>query len=265
MFMPTRDKGFQSGILPYLNVFDLLDEIEYRAIENPDELAEVFRLRYRAYRSRNYMEYRDDQQCRDRLDEEPNNRIFGVYLNGELSASIRIHLLERPGQASASMTVYPDILEPRLAAGYRMIDSSRFVVDPDRERENHLLHYAAMRISVLACVHHRADYSLSIARPQHGAFYRRYFGFEAWGEGRRFPGLTFPVNVFAADCAAVRDRVMARLPFLESLPSERRLLFDREAGKRACYSVRSTARLAVEAMGRRIAAAAAQPPAGPIA
>ncbi|GIL00263.1 MAG: hypothetical protein BroJett030_01620 [Alphaproteobacteria bacterium] len=241
----------------FSTVFDLLDDIEYRAIETPDDLDDVFRLRYRAYRARNYMEPRGDGQCHDELDEEANTRIFGVYQAGRLIASIRIHLLERPEHKSASMRVFPEVLLPHLAQGRRFIDSSRFAIDPDLDAGNGHLHYITMRLSVLACVHHRVDYSLSLVRPTHGAFYRRYFGFEQWAEGRTFPGLTFPVNLYSADIAAVHDHVLDRLPFLNSLPAEQRLLFDREAGKRSCYSVRSTARLAVAAIERRRAAGTA--------
>lgn len=200
------------------------------------------------------MEPRPDGLCYDRLDQAENTRIFGIYQHGELISSIRVHLLERPDQDSASMKVFPEILRRKIAEGSRFIDSSRFVVDPDSESVGSMLHYVTMRLSVLACVHHQVDYSLSLVRPAHGAFYRRYFGFEEWAGGRNYPGLVFPVNLYSADIASVHERVLNRLPFLHSLPAERRLLFDHEAGKRSCYSVRSTARLAAEAFRRRNAA-----------
>ena len=242
--------AFRQRIRAHKSVFNLLEEVEYRAVETQDDLEDVFRLRYKAYHSKGYIASRADKQCFDDMDGEENSRIFGIYRNGELISSIRIHLIEKIGQKSPSMHVFPEVLERKINEGSRFIDSSRFVIDPALDIGADNLYFVVLRISVLACVHHQVDYSLSLVRPSHGPFYRRYFGFDPWAEGGTFPGVTFGIDLFSANIAKVHDRVLHRLPFLHSLPAERRLLFDREIGKRSCYSVRSTARLAVEAIDR---------------
>jgi hypothetical protein len=59
------------------------------------------------------------------------------------------------------------------------------------------------------------------------AFYRRVFLHEVWSEPRLLSGLVKPVGLMAAHLPTVRDRVLARYPFLRSSAFERRMLFQR--------------------------------------
>lgn len=226
-------------------VFSALDEIEYRIIEDIDDLEDVYRLRYRAYRAKGYMDPRDDGKCFDDLDEVKNVRIFGVYFQEVLVASIRVHVLNQNNLLSPSMLVYGDTLIKKIEQGNTFIDSTRFTLDPEFELGVKMLHFLTMRIPILGCEYHKADYSLSLVRPTHGAFYRRYFGSKLWGKDRVFPGLTFPVDLYSGAVAPMRDVVLKRLPFLNSLPVEQRILFDEDFGRHCCNCARSTARLAV--------------------
>ena len=54
-------------------------------------------------------------------------------------------------------------------------------------------------------------------------------------EPRLFPGLVKPVGLMAAHLPTVRDKVLARYPFLRSSAFERRMLFDR-GGERPASS-----------------------------
>ncbi len=79
----------------------------------------------------------------------------------------------------------------------------------------------------MAGVHFNADFGLAIVRPEHQAFYRRVFLHETWCEPRLYPGLVKPVGLMASHLPTVRERVLARYPFLRSSAFERRMLFDR--------------------------------------
>jgi hypothetical protein len=79
----------------------------------------------------------------------------------------------------------------------------------------------------MAGVYFHADYGLAIVRPEHQAFYRRVFLQETWCEPRLYPGLVKPVGLMAAHLPTVRERVLARYPFLRSSAFERRMLFER--------------------------------------
>ena len=118
---------------------------------------------------------------------------------------------------------------PQLDKGRVIIDSTRFVADPEKARNFPELPYVTVRLGSMAGVHFNADYGLAIVRPEHQAFYRRVFLHETWCEPRLFPGLVKPVGLMAAHLPTVRDKVLARYPFLRSSAFERRILFDRGA------------------------------------
>ena len=133
---------------------------------------------------------------------------------------------------SPSVELFGDVLHPKLDQGLVFIDSTRFVADPDKARNFPELPYVTVRLGSMAGVHFNADYGLAIVRAEHQAFYRRLFLQETWCEPRLYPGLVKPVGLMAAHLPTVRERVLARFPFLRSSAFERRMLFERGAQRR---------------------------------
>jgi hypothetical protein len=89
----------------------------------------------------------------------------------------------------------------------------------------------------MAGVHFNADHGLAIVRPEHQAFYRKVFLQETWCAPRLYPGLVKPVGLMAAHLPTVRERVLARYPFLRSSAFERRMLFQRPSERRSSPAV----------------------------
>jgi hypothetical protein len=165
----------------------------------------------------------------DQFEDAPNAWTFGVYFQGELYSSIRVSVLTSEWRMSPSVELFGDVLHPKLDKGMVIIDSTRFVADPEKARNFPELPYVTVRLGSMAGVHFNADYGLAIVRPEHQAFYRRVFLHETWCEPRLYPGLVKPVGLMAAHLPTVRDKVLARYPFLRSSAFERRTLFDRGA------------------------------------
>jgi hypothetical protein len=207
---------------------DPLDLVDYRLARTPEEKDEIYRLRYRAYLREGAIQPSADGRVIDQFEEAPNAWTFGVYFNGELYSSIRISVLTSEWRMSPSVDLFGDVLHPKLDEGKVFIDSTRFVADPERTRNFPELPYVTVRLGSMAGVHFNADYGLAIVRPEHQAFYRRVFLHETWCEPRLYPGLVKPVGLMAAHLPSVRDRVLARYPFLRSSAFERRALFDRD-------------------------------------
>jgi hypothetical protein len=157
--------------------------------------------------------------------------VFGVYVQGELCSSIRITVVTPEWRNAPTVEVFGDVLHPKLDQGMVFIDSTRFVADPEKARNFPELPYVTVRLGSTAGVHFNADYGLAPVRPEHMAFYRRVFLHEAWSEPRLFPGLVKPVGLMAAHLPSVRERVLARYPFLRSSAFERRMLFERTEGQ----------------------------------
>src|SRR6267143_3863294 len=206
---------------------DLLDQVDYRLAQTPQEKEEIYHLRYRAYLREGAIRPSDDERVTDQYDGAPNAWTFGVYFQGELYSSIRVSVLTSEWRMSPSVELFGDVLHPELDKRLVFIDSTRFVADPEKARNFPELPYVTVRLGSMAGVHFNADYGLAIVRPEHQAFYRRVFLHETWCEPRTYPGLVKPVGLMAAHLPTVRDRVLARYPFLRSSAFERRTLFER--------------------------------------
>ena len=214
---------------------DPLDQVDYRLAQTPEQKDEIYRLRYRAYLREGAIQPSPDGRVIDQFEDAPNAWTFGVYFQGELYSSIRVSVLTSEWRMSPSVELFGDVLHPQLDKGRVIIDSTRFVADPEKARNFPELPYVTVRLGSMAGVHFNADYGLAIVRPEHQAFYRRVFLHETWCEPRLYPGLVKPVGLMAAHLPTVRDKVLARYPFLRSSAFERRTLFDR-SGERPSSS-----------------------------
>lgn len=204
-----------------------LDAVDYRLAESEADRERIYRLRYIAYLREGAIAPNTDGRVTDEFDESPNSWIFGVYLDGELASSIRISVATPEHESSPSVNVFPDILKPELAAGKNIVDPTRFVADPSREKRYPELPYLTVRLGYVACAYFNADIGLATVRAEHQAFYRRVFLQKPLCEPRLFPGLIKPVGLMAADYLSVRDRIYERYPYFRSSFFERRKLFER--------------------------------------
>ena len=206
---------------------DLLDQVDYRLAQTPEEKEEIYNLRYRAYLREGAVKESVDQRVTDQYDDLPNAWTFGIYIRGELFSSVRISVLTREWRQSCSAEAFGEILFPRLDRGEIIIDPTRFVADPEKAKRFPELPYVTLRLAYLACEYFNANIGLAIVRAEHQAFYRRVFMHETIAEPRFFPGLLKPVGLMAADFPAMREKVFQRYPMMRSTAFERRMLFER--------------------------------------
>ncbi len=206
---------------------DLLDQVDYRLAETPQEKEEIYNLRYRAYLREGAVAESPEQRVTDQYDDLPNSWTFGVCIQGELCSSVRISVLTSEWRESCSAEAFGEILHPRLDRSEIIIDPARFVADPDKARRIPELPYVTLRLAYMACEYFNADLGLAIVRAEHQAFYRKVFLHETIAEPRFFPGLLKPVGLMAADFPALRDKVFERYPMMRSTAFERRMLFER--------------------------------------
>lgn len=227
------------------NIFSALERTEYRRCESGEDLEDIYRLRYKAYRRTDMVGDISEGQIHDALDEQENCHRFGVYIDGVLVSTLRLHLVTAEHSRSPSTIVYPDILMPRLEAGETFIDPSRFAADPDWTKTYPQIPYITLRLAGMACMHFATPYCLSTIRPDHRGFYRRIYHSEQIGELRDYPGLNYQVVLYQADVNAIRTRSFARFPFFRSTPMEQRLMFgETRIGEPKPLTILPTARYA---------------------
>ena len=206
----------------------LFDRIDYRLLETPEEKDAAYLLRYKAYLHGGLILPSESRRVCDVYDDAPNVWIFGIYVDGELCSSLRIHVLTSDCRMSYSTQLYGDVLHSRLDRGEVFVDPARLAADPEKGQRFPELPYLTLRLAYLACDHFDADTGLAMVRPDHQPFYRRVFLHEPIAEPRSFPGWhTMKTSLMASDFRRLREKVMARFPIMRSSAFERRMLFDR--------------------------------------
>lgn len=216
---------------PVARKIDLLDQVEYRLIESEVEKEEIYNLRYRAYVNEGAIAPNPDQRLVDRYDNLPNSWIFGIYLEGQLTSSVRISLATPDNGETPAVEAFPDLLEPELAKGKVIVDPNRFVADPVRRTKYPQLPYVTLRLAYVACEHFSADIGTATVRKEHQAFYRRVFLHQPLCLPRPYPTLTKPLCLMAVDYPKLRDKVFQRYPMFRSTELERQRLFGRRGSK----------------------------------
>jgi len=221
----------KSGAEPRASLFvrggALFDRVDYRSIETPEDKDQLYLMRYRAYLHGGLILPSESLRVSDRYDDAPNALTFGIYVDGELCSSIRLHVLTQERRSSYSTELFGDVLHPRLDRGEVFIDPARFVADPEKAQRFPELPYLTVRLVFLAWEYFNADTGLALVRAEHQAFYRRVFLNETIAEPRAFPNVTKKVALMATDFRIVRERVLTRFPIMRSSAFERRMLFQR--------------------------------------
>lgn len=231
MYAQPASSGFSGGARSNPNfsdvVVELLGKINARRADTAEQREAIFRLRYDAYRREGVIPANPSASFSDAYDRMPNAYLFGLYLEGKLASSIRIHVVSKDHPYSPSLDAFSDILRPELDAGKIIIDPSRFVADEGLSRLHTGLPYVTLRLCFLAAGYFHADLALAPVRVEHQAFYRRAFNYQLLCEPRPYPGLTRPLSLMAIRCSTMAEGVHRRYPFSQSTFAERRLLFER--------------------------------------
>jgi hypothetical protein len=224
-----RTTPVSAGLTFADKVQELLEHTEYRRCESGEDLEAIYRLRYKAYRQHEFIEESVDQTVTDDLDDAPNCYRFGVFIDGELVSTVRIHHITRAEPYGPVMKVFGDTLRPRLASGDSFINPTLFAGEPHYRSPLRALPYLTLRLGLLASVYFDATSCVGVVREEHTAFYRRVFGAVQVGEPRAYPPFSVPVVLYDANCARNREGVLKRFPFFKSTPVEQRLLFAKPA------------------------------------
>ena len=241
----TSDKRtrFASALL------DILETVTYRMVPFSDQFDPVYRLRYEAYRREKFIAPNSENVVFDEHDKASNVYCFGIYIKEELVSSVRFHHVTPEQRTSPSALVFPKTLKTMLDGGISYIDPSRFTTDYEASLAYPALPFLTLRVVAMASEYFDVKYCISSVRVEHAAFYRRVFGsVRLPGEGY-YPGLSFPMHLYAAEVAKIRGQVAKRYPFMMSTQKEREAFFDRNADKSGSPMIVPTARQAQDIAG----------------
>lgn len=206
-------------------LIDFTARLECRVAKTLDDREEIFSLRYEAYLREGSIDPNPSKLFKDRYDDLPNVWIFGCHIDGRLVSSLRVHVASPQHPVAPSISVFNDVLQAEIDTGKIIVDPTRFVAHPLLGRDYPMLPQATARLPFVACEHFGADVGLAACREEHRAFYKRLFFLDQIGLPRAYPPLTKPIALLRFDYRQVRERVLARHPFLASTQAERERLY----------------------------------------
>lgn len=219
----------------------LLERVEYRRADSWKEREEIYRLRYEAYSREGYIEPNSSGIFTDSGDETPNAWLIGIYIDGVLASSIRLHLASRPQDYMTAMESFADLIEPKLSVGDLVLDATRHTSRLEFTRAYPFLPYVTMRCGFVAEDYFGVDYLMGTCRAEYQPAFRRMYGATTWSQPRPYPPLTRPHVLMGYDCKAKHQATRARYPFLNSTLAEQSVLFGRSSNGAHGFQPASTA------------------------
>lgn len=207
------------------HMLEFLDRVEYRRVIHAEDLEEVGRLRYRSYMMRNVMDDNFLGTIIDEVDRDHQAYVYGVYIDGILVSTLRVHHITAEHRIGTSAKLFPDILGPMLDNNMSFVDPTRFAADPAYLAEFPAIPYLTLRIAAMASEYFNASFCLAAVKPEHMAFYKRIFGSQMLADPRDHEGYGIQVGLGAAAVSSIRDAVAVRFPFFKSQAHERRNMF----------------------------------------
>ena len=231
------NSSFSKGILA------LLDRVEYRRINTPEDLEDIGRLRQKSYENKELIISSEFGSHVDQYDFDPYCHIFGMYIDEHLISTIRLHLATADHLHGPTAHFFPECAKSLTANGKCYIDPSRFAADQDKMWEFPAIPFLTLRLAAAASEFFNASHCMSFVRSDVASFYRRSFGAIDMEPPQYVRGYSVPVVLLGARIEDIRERIETRFPFFQSTNSERRMLFAPESELQyAPLSILSTAR-----------------------
>jgi hypothetical protein len=192
----------------------------YRSVrvETDEGLRLAGALRYRAYSSCGAIAPREGGLFTDRFDERPNCTTYMLLERDEPIASIRacVYAAKFDHQPIPAFEVYRDAIAVELGVHRTIVESNRFVFDPEYRRHALVPKLHLFRNIASTALRHDADFIITAVRTRHEDFYAK-LGFRPISDERTYPGLTVPMVLLACDCRTALPRMQANRAFASIL------------------------------------------------
>lgn len=221
--------GADTGSALNHSMMRLLEHVEYRLVTGGEDLEEMYRLRYQSYLQSGMCGPIASGMFKDRWDDLPNCYRFGVYYDGRLVSTLRLHYISPEQPNSPSVDGYPEILTKRLAEGETFVDGTRFATDAYNAPAPGVLPFLTLRLGMVASSYFGQTSVVVPIKLEHSAFYHRIFNATQQSEGKVLPGLQSAAALFEIPCGENLRLTLDRFPFFKSTPMEQRLMFSNPA------------------------------------
>ena len=194
-------------------MYDMLKHTSYECSHTEQQIAKLGKLRYNAYLEEKVIDQSNKKYLIDEYDYASNTVNITVYHEKILIGGIRLHVLDFSMRKSPCCTVYPEYIYPYLESGNKLLEMTRFVLDPRKKKSLFGLQFAILRAAVIATEIYEIDYMIAPVRRKHFSFYRKFGNFLPICEPRPYPTLNKPLGLLIGDVSQDKNSVLNKYPF----------------------------------------------------
>mmetsp|Transcript_1459 Transcript_1459/g.2880 ORF Transcript_1459/g.2880 Transcript_1459/m.2880 type:complete len:133 (+) Transcript_1459:836-1234(+) len=126
-------------------VIETLSRARYKVLTKQEDLEQVYRLRYDCYRAEGSIIANERRMMTDPFDETANCVHVSVELDGDVFASVRLHVMSKLAPSSPTLEVFPEVMDT-IKRGQTALDVTRFVITPEARKQRVPLHFLVLRI-----------------------------------------------------------------------------------------------------------------------
>lgn len=202
----TMSGSLGTSRLSHLSRVRLTGGVTARLALTEETLRQAWRIRYEAYRSRDYIDENSSGFFTDEFDKTESSKTLIVYRHGLPAASARLCLYDPASKifgfhSTPAFSTFKSEIDALTAQiiiqdrSVRGIEVMRLVRHPDFERDHEVLFALLMAIGYII-LDFNAHLIFSGVRSNHIPFYRR-FGFTQITEARPYPKLKFQTALIA--------------------------------------------------------------------
>ena len=141
-------------------LLELLDHVEYRRVETGEDMEDVARIRFKAYKMADILPLSGTMLIDD-IDFDSHAYVFGIYFEERLISTVRVHHVTPEHRVSSSGSVFGAEIDSFLDAGLSLIDPVRLAADPEILKEMPAIPYLTLRVATMASEHFDVDRCLS--------------------------------------------------------------------------------------------------------
>jgi hypothetical protein len=183
---------------------------------SPEELDQVYRLRYTCYRRKGSIERSAGERFEDPFDRLESTYNFLVRsAQREPLATVRISIVlpSRGWFDSPAQHVFGDEPAMRRIAADSYVEASRLCFGPSARRDAFVRLLGNM--AALAD-YHEVSWLVACPRAEHAGVYRRMFGFEALAAPRQYYGVQFQTQLMGIRRGDLQHHVRGEKPMMNA-------------------------------------------------
>ena len=206
--------------------------VTYTRAESYQERAAIFQLRYQSYLRAEIISPNAFARFTDDDDHAENAYLLALHVNGKLASSLRLHVSSQKCPKFPSFELFPKPLQPLLEDGGGIVDLSHVAANETLSGQYRVLPYVTLRPWIMAAEHFKAKHLVATVKSEHLSFYERAFNCRVHGEFQQLPHRFASAGLVTLDFTSAAKQLYGKYPFLNSSPSERQRLFERDAQSR---------------------------------